>query len=140
MTNRDQTPVAPQCRVRENPNEDLFQLRHLPSVLEFCTSSMPRSGTESSLKKRRLRLDDDFDNPMHQFQLLRSAGCEQSVDALSDVARVFFSFQHQQDARLQAQSLCHRHYRVKTRDLVPTFNVAPEVACYVAALCGFFKA
>ena len=55
--------------------------------------------TGPSNAKCWLRLNDHFDDPVHQFKLLRGAGSEESVDSFSDVAWTFLSFEEKEDIR-----------------------------------------
>lgn len=115
----------------------LLPLQYLPETLVLRwveTQKNPNS------KRGRLGFNDNFDDPMHELELLRCAAGEQSVDTLSNIARLFFSFKEQQSAWLNPDPLCHRHYRVETRDLLPPFHVTPEVARYVPAFSSVLKA
>jgi hypothetical protein len=64
------------------------------SVFEICAALWSSSDSPISL-----RLNDHFDDPVHEFELLRRASSKESVDALSDVLRIFLSFEEQEDVR-----------------------------------------
>jgi hypothetical protein len=77
---------------------------------------------------------------VHQFELLGSAGSEEGIDTLSDIARIFFSLEKQENIRLEAQALCHRNNGIETWNLLPPLHVTPEIARYVAPFGSFLQA
>jgi len=84
--------------------------------------------------------EENLDDAVSHFKLLRVALGEENVNALADVSWVFFSFQEQENARRQGKTSGHRDYRVQTRHFVATFYISPEVSGYIASLRRVFEA
>jgi hypothetical protein len=87
-----------------------------------------------------LGFEENLDNAMNHFELLRVALGKERINALADVSWVFFPFQEQENARRQSKTSGHRDYRVQARHLVATFYIPPEVSGNIAPLRSIFEA
>lgn len=76
---------------------------------------------------------------MYQFELLRSAFIQKSLNPFPDIPFNFFSLEGQKDPRGEAESLRHRNNRVETRDFLAALNVAPKICGYVPTFGGSFE-
>jgi hypothetical protein len=116
-----------------------FLRRYDDFVRERNFPQMRRGRTRNALGKVPLRLDQDADHSVYQFELLRSRSIQKSLDPLSKVSFVFFSVQGQKDSRRQAESFGHSHNGVKAWNLFSSFDVSPKICGYVTALRSFLQ-
>lgn len=56
--------------------------------------------------------EENLDDAVSHFKLLRVALGEKRINVLADIAWVFFPFQEQENARRQGKTSSHRDYRV----------------------------
>lgn len=77
---------------------------------------------------------------MQQLKLLRAATRKEGVNALADVAWIFFSFQLQEYAWLHPEALRHCYDRIKAWHLFPALYITPEIASYTSAFSCLLKA
>jgi len=83
--------------------------------------------------------EENLDNAVNHFKLLRVALGEKRINALADISWVFFPFQEQEKARRQGKTSGHCDYRVQARHFVATFYIPPEVSGNIAALRSIFE-
>ena len=86
------------------------------------------------------RFEENLDDTVNHFKLLRVALGEERINALADISWVFFPFQEQESARRQGKAFGHCDYRVQAWHFVATFYIPPEVSCNIAALGRVFEA
>lgn len=84
--------------------------------------------------------EENLDNAVNHFKLLRVALGEKRVNALADVSWVFFPLQEQENARRQGKTSGHRDYRVQARHFVAAFHIPPEIPGNIAKLRSVFEA
>ena len=84
--------------------------------------------------------EENLNNAVNHFELLRVALCEKRINALPDISWVFFPFQEQESARRQGKAFGHRDYRVQAWHFVATFYIPPEVSSNIAPLRRVFEA
>ena len=86
------------------------------------------------------RFEENLDNAVNHFKLLRVALGEKRINTLADISWVFFPFQEQENARRQGKTSGHCDYRVQARHFVATFYVPPKVPGNIAPLRSVFEA
>jgi NAD(P)-dependent dehydrogenase (short-subunit alcohol dehydrogenase family) len=111
----------------ENKDAGLTANAHHPPTWE--ESRLAGSGFEENL-----------DNPVSHFKLLRGALGEQRINALANVSGIFFPFQEQKTAWGQSKTFRHGDDRVQAWHFVATFHVPPEVSSDIASLRSVFEA
>jgi hypothetical protein len=84
--------------------------------------------------------EENLDNAVNHFELLRVALREKRINAFPDISWIFFSFQEQKSAWGQSKTFGHRDDRVQARHFVPTFHVSPEVSSDIASFRSVFEA
>ena len=84
--------------------------------------------------------EENLDNAVNHFELLRVALSEKRINALADISWIFFPFQEQENARRQGKASGHRDYRVQARHFVATLHIPPEVSGNIAPLRSIFEA
>ena len=84
--------------------------------------------------------EENLDNAVNHFKLLRVALCEKRINALADISWIFFSFQEQKSAWGQSKTFGHGDDRVQAGHFVPTFHIPPEVSGDIASLRSVFEA
>ena len=84
--------------------------------------------------------EENLDNAVNHFELLRVALCEKRINPLADISRVFFSFQEQKSAWGQSKTFGHGDDRVQAWHFVATFHIPPEVSGDIASLRSVFEA
>ena len=84
--------------------------------------------------------EENLDNAVNHFKLLRVALGEERINSLADISWVFFPFQEQENARRQGKTSGHCDYRVQARHLVAAFYISPEVSGNTSTLGSIFEA
>jgi hypothetical protein len=84
--------------------------------------------------------EENLDNAVNHFKLLRIALGEKRINSLPDVSWVFFPFQKQENAGRQRKTSGHRDYRVQAWHLIAAFYISPEVSGNIPPLSSIFEA
>jgi hypothetical protein len=84
--------------------------------------------------------EENLDNAVNHFKLLRVARGKERINPLADVSRIFFPFQEQENARRHGKTFGHCDYCVQAWHFIAAFYISPEVSGNTPTLRSIFEA